>query len=59
MTMSFTLPFPMPGDEEVLTRVLARPGGLAAAPAADLPYLGRAVVGLDLMGLVRHAEAAA
>ncbi|MEO8243705.1 MAG: acetylglucosamine transferase [bacterium] len=59
MTMPFALPFPMPGDEEVLTRVLARPGGLSAAPAGDLAFLGRAVVGLDLMGLVRHAEAAA
>lgn len=58
MTMPFTLPFPMPGDEGVLTRVLARPGGLGAAPAGEQAYLGRAVVGLGLMDLVRHAETA-
>ena len=58
MTMPFTLPFPMPDDEAVLTRVLARPGGLAAAPSGEQAYLGRAVVGLDLMGLLRHAEQA-
>ncbi len=57
MTMPFALPFPMPGDNALLTRVLARPGGLGAAPASDQAYLGRAVVGLDLMGLVVHAEA--
>jgi predicted O-linked N-acetylglucosamine transferase (SPINDLY family) len=58
MSMPFTLPFPMPGDEMMLTRSLARPGGLASLPAADLPYLGRAIVGLGLMDLVRHAEGA-
>jgi predicted O-linked N-acetylglucosamine transferase (SPINDLY family) len=58
MTMPFALPFPMPEDERVLTRVLARPGGLAAAPAGEQAYLGRAVVGLGLMDLVRHAERA-
>ncbi len=58
MTMPFTLPFPMPGDEQVLTRALSRPGGIASAPSSDQAYLGRAVVGLDLMGLVRHAEQA-
>ena len=58
MTMPFTLSFPMPDDEAVLTRVLSRPGGLAAAPAGEQAYLQRAVVGLDLMGLVRHAEGA-
>ena len=57
MTMPFSLPFPMPGDDALLTRVLARPGGLGAAPATDQAYLGRAVVGLDLLGLVGHAEA--
>ena len=57
MTMPITLPFPMPGDDAMLSRVLARPGGLGAAPASDQAYLGRAVVGLDLMGLVGHAEA--
>ena len=57
MTMPFALPFPMPGDDALLTRVLARPGGLGAAPASDQPYLARAVVGLDLLGLVSHAEA--
>ena len=57
MTMPFSLPFPMPGDDALLTRVLARPGGLGAAPASDQAYLGRAVVGLDLMQLVGHAEA--
>jgi len=56
--MPFTLPFPMPDDDRVLTRVLARPGGLAAAPAGEQAYLGRAVVGLGLMDLVRHAETA-
>ena len=57
MTMPFALPFPMPGDDALLRRVLARPGGLSAAPASDQAYLGRAVVGLDLLGLVSHAEA--
>jgi predicted O-linked N-acetylglucosamine transferase (SPINDLY family) len=56
MTMPFSLPFPLPGDDELLSRVLARPGGLAAARAADQAYLARAVIGLDLMGLVSRAE---
>ena len=56
MSMPFALPFPMPGDDALLTRVLARPGGLASAPSNDQAYLARAVVGLDLMGLVQHAE---
>ena len=59
MTMPFTLPFPMPGDGAILAQVLARKGGIAAAPAALQPYLGRAIVGLDLMGLVAQAEVAA
>ena len=58
MTMPFALSFPMPDDDRMLTRVLSQPGGLAAAPSGDQACLGRAVVGLDLMGLVRHAEAA-
>ena len=57
MTMPFTLPFPMPDDEAMLTRTLAR--GLGLLPPADLPYLGRAIIGLGLMDLVRHAEGAA
>lgn len=57
MTMPFSLPFPMPGDGAILAQVLAQPGGIAAAPAALQPYLGRAIVGLDLMGLVTQAEA--
>ena len=59
MTLPFTLPFPMPDDDRMLTRTLAQPGGIAALPQAELPYLGRAVVGLGLMDLVRHAETAA
>ena len=59
MTMPFTLPFPMPDDERVLARALMRPGGLATLPPTYLPFLGRAIVGLGLMDLVRHAEGAA
>ena len=59
MSMPFNLPFPMPEDEQVLTRALARPGGIGSLPAAHLPYLSRAIVGLGLMDLVRHAEGAA
>ena len=59
MTMPFALPFPMPGDGALLAQVLSRPGGIAAAGAALQPYLGRAIVGLDLMGLVGQAEALA
>ncbi len=58
MSMPFLLPFPMPGDEDSLLRAMARPGGLSAVPVGELPYLGRAVAGLDLMGLVRLAELA-
>ena len=59
MTLPFSLSFPMPDDERMLTRSLARAGGLTALPQAELPYLGRAIVGLGLMDLVRHAEGAA
>ena len=58
MSLPFSLSFPMPDDDRVLSRNLAQPGGLAALPATELPYLGRAIVGLGLMDLVRHAEAA-
>ena len=46
MTMPFTLPFPMPGDGALLARVLARPGGLAAAPAMNRPIWGAPWSGL-------------
>ncbi len=58
MSMPFLLPFPLPGDEAAILRAMARPGGLMAVPAGELPYLGRAVAGLDLLGLVRLAETA-
>ncbi|MEI6097100.1 MAG: tetratricopeptide repeat protein [Alphaproteobacteria bacterium] len=58
MSMPFALPFPMPDDDKVLARALARPGGIATLPQAHLPYLARAIVGLGLMDLVRHAETA-
>ena len=56
MTMPFKLPFPLPGDGALLSRVLAQPGGIGTAASAEQPYLVRAVVGLDLMGLVGQAE---
>lgn len=59
MSMPFLLPFPLPGDTQSLRRAMARPGGLSAVPVHELPYLGRAVAGLDLLGLVRLAEGAA
>lgn len=58
MSMPFLLPFPMPGDEASLLRAMARPGGLTQVPSGELAYLGRAVAGLDLLGLVRLAEGA-
>lgn len=58
MTMPFLLPFPLPGDEDSLRRTMQRPGGFSAVPVGDLAYLGRAVAGLDLLGLVRLAETA-
>ena len=57
MSMPFNLPFPMPGDDALLSRVLAQPGGIGAAPAQDQAFLGRAVVGLDLIGIVSQAAA--
>lgn len=59
MSMPMLLPFPLPGDEDSLRQAMARPGGLSAVPAGELPYLGRAVAGLDLLGLVKLAETAA
>lgn len=56
MSMPFLLPFPLPGDESSLRRAMLRPGGLSAVPVGELAYLGRAVAGLDLLGLVRLAE---
>ena len=58
MSMPLTLSFPLPDDDQMLRRTLALPGGLAAAPKGDQACLARAVQGLDLMGLVRHAEGA-
>lgn len=58
MSMPFLLPFPMPGDEAGLLRAMARPGGLTQVPSGELAYLGRAVAGLDLLGVVRLAEGA-
>ena len=58
MSMPFLLPFPLPGDEASLLRAMARPGGLTAVPSGELAYLGRAVAGLDLLGLVKLAEPA-
>jgi predicted O-linked N-acetylglucosamine transferase (SPINDLY family) len=58
MSMPFLMPFPMPGDEDSLMRAMARPGGLTQVPSGELAYLGRAVAGLDLMGVVRLAEGA-
>lgn len=58
MSMPFLLPFPLPGDEDSLRRAMARPGGLSVVPVGELSYLGRAVAGLDLLGLVRLAEEA-
>lgn len=59
MSMPFLMPFPLPGDDTSLRRAMARPGGLSAIPMGELAYLGRAVAGLDLLGLVRLAEEAA
>ncbi|NBZ86243.1 acetylglucosamine transferase [Rhodobacteraceae bacterium CYK-10] len=56
--MPFLLPFPMPGDEASLLRAMARPGGLTQVPSGELAYLGRAVAGLDLLGVVQLAEGA-
>ena len=58
MTMPFALPFPLPGDEVALARLLAQPGGLAATAAGERAFQARAIAGLDLIGLVRLAEAA-
>lgn len=58
MSMPFLLPFPMPGDEASLLRAMARPGGLTQVPSGELAYLGRAVAGLDLLGVVSLAEGA-
>ncbi|WP_227754170.1 acetylglucosamine transferase [Stagnihabitans tardus] len=58
MSMPFLLPFPMPGDEASLLRAMARPGGLTQVPSGELAYLGRAVAGLDLLGVVQLAEGA-
>ena len=59
MSMPFLLPFPLPGDEASLRRAMQRAGGLSAVPVGELAYLGRAVAGLDLLGVVRLAEEAA
>lgn len=58
MSMPALLPFPMPGDEASLRQAMQRPGGLSAVPVGELAFLGRAVAGLDLIGLVRLAEEA-
>ena len=58
MSMPFTLSFPLPDDDQMLTRVLSQPGGLGALPPGEQAFLARAVHGLNLMGLVRHAEQA-
>lgn len=58
MSMPFLMPFPMPGDDASLRRAMARPGGLSAVPVGELAYLGRAVAGLDLLGLVSLTEQA-
>ena len=58
MTMPFALPFPLPGDDLALARLLTQPGGLAATPPHEQAHLARAVTGLDLMGVVRLAEQA-
>ena len=52
----------LPGDALALAGFLAQPGGLAAVSAAvgaaEQADLARAIAGLDLIGLVRLAEAA-
>ena len=58
MSMSFTLPFPLPGDDAFLRAQLRRPGGLAALPDDLRPAWLRAIAGLDLMGIVQLAECA-
>ena len=59
MNMPFSLPFPLPGDEEGVRARLSAPGGIAAIAAGELAHFLRAVQGLDLMALVRQAEGAA
>lgn len=59
MSIPFTPSLPMPDDDQVVARALARPGGIAGLPAAHLPYLGRAITGMGLLDVVGHAEAAA
>ena len=59
MNMPFVLAFALPGDAAALAAQLARPGGLAAVPPAEMPHLARAIAGLDLMQLVAQAGAAA
>ena len=58
MNMPFALAFALPGDAATLAAQLARPGGLAAVPPAEMPHLARAIAGLDLMQLVAQAGAA-
>ena len=59
--MSVHAAFPalaLPLDAAFLDEALAAPGGLAMLPAADLPFLARAVGALSLTGLLDRAAAA-
>ena len=58
MTLSFALPFPLPGDEDLIADILRQSGGLGAVTESDQPQLHRAVIGLDLMQIVHLAEQA-
>ena len=58
MSLSFALPFPLPGDEDLIAGILRQSGGLGAVTEADQPQLHRAVIGLDLMQIVQLAEQA-
>ena len=58
MNAAFSLPFALPGDDDLIGAALALPGGSAALPADQQAQLARAVAGLDLTALVVRAESA-
>jgi hypothetical protein len=53
MTLTFALPFPLPGDDALLAAVLRRPGGLASVPRQARALVARAVARLDRAALMQ------